>query len=523
MSMQTMIFLYGPPGTGKSTLARRLGRSLDLPFYDLDTLIEEQAGVPIAEIFARQGEAAFRSLEAACLKQVIARRNGVVALGGGALLDERSRAAAAASGQIVCLSARLDVLLERLQSKPGVRPLLGEQQEMQTRLANLLQKRQDHYASFALRLDTSHLSSRAAVWQIQALLGTFRVSGMGEPSDVCILAGGLETLGERLQACGLKGTVVVVSDAHTGPLYAGQAIAAMETAGFKASAFTIPAGEAAKTIGTIESLWQAFLAAGLERSSTVVALGGGVTGDLAGFAAATYLRGVKWVGVPTSLLAMVDASLGGKTGADLPQGKNLVGAFHPPSLVLVDPALLASLPQVELCNGLAEVVKHGVVGDPVLFERCAAGLDSLAADWEGVVRQAVAVKISVIQADPYEKGVRAALNLGHTVGHALETVSEYRLRHGEAVAIGMVLETRLAERIGLARPGLADRIERVLQAVGLPVAVPEDIDRSGLLPAMQFDKKKAGGKVRFSLPRRIGKVVAGVAAGEEDVRWMLEL
>jgi 3-dehydroquinate synthase len=271
----------------------------------------------------------------------------------------------------------------------------------------------------------------------------------------------------------------------------------------------LPAGEQQKTIQTVGSLWEAFLDAGLERSSTVLALGGGVTSDLAGFAAATFLRGVTWVAAPTSLLGMVDASLGGKTGADLPRGKNLVGAFHPPRLVLVDPATLASLPEVELRSGLAEAVKSGVIGDEALFRLCAAGWRSVMATLEDVVRRSMAVKVRLIQEDPYEKGRRAALNLGHTIGHALEAGSGYLLRHGEAVAIGMVAAARLSEHLEVAEPGLAEEIAAALQGLGLPVEVPPGMDWETILQGMQVDKKRLGGALHFTLPERIGKVQVG--------------
>jgi 3-dehydroquinate synthetase len=235
-----------------------------------------------------------------------------------------------------------------------------------------------------------------------------------------------------------------------------------------------------------------------------------VVGDTAGFAAATFLRGVPWVALPTSLLAMVDASLGGKTGVDLPEGKNLVGAFHPPRLVLADPQSLDTLPEAELRSGMAEVVKAGVIGDPELFNLCAHGWGELRSNLGEVVRRAMAVKISVIEEDPYEKSSRAALNLGHTLGHAVELVSDFQLRHGEAVAIGMVAEARLAERLEIAEPGLADEIERVLKGLGLPVDIPGGINRQAVLSAIQVDKKRLDGSVRFVLPVRLGEVRVGV-------------
>jgi 3-dehydroquinate synthase len=255
----------------------------------------------------------------------------------------------------------------------------------------------------------------------------------------------------------------------------------------------------------------------LERGSPVVALGGGVTTDLAGFAAATYLRGVPWVALPTSLLGMVDASLGGKTGFDLPQGKNLVGVFNPPRLVLADPHTLQTLPAREFCSGMAEVIKAGIIADPALFHLCAQGWEAVQASLEKVIRHAMAVKVRLIQQDPYEGGERAVLNLGHTIGHALELVSGYRLAHGEAVAVGMVVETRLAEALGIAQMGLADEIAVVLRRFNLPVGIPPGLDQQAIFDAMQVDKKKHLGELRFSLPVKIGEVKPGITLSGTDL------
>jgi 3-dehydroquinate synthase len=243
---------------------------------------------------------------------------------------------------------------------------------------------------------------------------------------------------------------------------------------------------------------------------------GGVVGDLAGFAAATFMRGCQWVAVPTTLLAMVDASMGGKTGFDLPEGKNLVGAFYPPRLVLADPQVLSTLPERELCSGLAEVVKHGIISDPELFDLCTQGFDVVKADLPEIVRRAMGVKVQVIVQDPFERGIRAALNLGHTVGHAVEIVSHFRLRHGEAVAIGMVAEARLAEKLGLAEvgDGLSSRIRAVLAGLGLPTEVPTDLAVPAIIQSMKLDKKKERRVVKFALPVKIGKVQVGVAISD---------
>lgn len=514
------IFLYGPPGSGKTMIGRLLAESLRLPFYDLDAVIEARSGSSTPQIFASEGEPGFRLRERTELQRLLALDESVVALGGGALTDLDTRSLVDGRGPILLLTAPLEILLNRLNSDENPRPLLAG--DTRAQLVDLLARRAEHYATFPLQLDTAILTPEQAAWEAQVRLGVFHVHSMAAsatdagPSgyDVRVQTSGLDHIGEMLHRRGLKGPVVLVSDTNVGPIYAEQVIRSLQTAGYAAQTVLIPPGEAHKTLATMASLWEAFISAGLERGSTVAALGGGVVGDLAGFAAATFLRGVRWVVLPTSLLAMADASLGGKTGADLPQGKNLIGAFHPPGLVLADPSALATLPEPELRSGLAEVVKHGVIGDPALFARCAQGWGALQSDWGEVVRRAMAVKIKVIQADPFEHGVRAALNLGHTIGHAVELASGFRLRHGEAVAIGMVAEARLAEHISLAQAGLAVEIATVLRGVGLPTEIPPGLDRQAVLTAMGVDKKRTNGKLRFALPVRVGEVKVGVEVGD---------
>lgn len=517
--MESLIFVYGPPGAGKSTAGRLLAEALARPFWDADAEIEREAGQTIPQIFAGEGESGFRARERAVIERLLAEPRGVIALGGGALLAEAVRAPVAAAGPALCLRAPLEILRERLAAAEGERPLLAGEED---KLAALLAARRAHYDSFSLQLDATG-SPEAVAAAAQIALGRFHVGGMGAGYDVWVQSGGLRGLGRLLRGRELSGPIALVSDENVAPLYAETAMAALQRAGYAVHLVAAPPGEAHKTMATVGDFWRAFLAAGLERGSTAVALGGGVVTDLAGFAAATYLRGMDWVAVPTSLLGMVDASLGGKTGADLPQGKNLVGAFHAPRLVLADPEALTTLPPVEVRSGLAEVVKHGVIADPVLFAQCAAGKAS-AADWPSLVSRAMAVKINVIQADPYEGGRRAALNLGHTVGHGVELASDFRVRHGEAVAIGMAAEARLAARMGLAEADLPQRIAAALRGLGLPTAFPGDLAATAVIAAMRLDKKRQRGMVRFALPRRIGEVEVGVTVPEwpDWIRQMME-
>jgi shikimate kinase / 3-dehydroquinate synthase len=509
------IFVYGPPGSGKTRTGQALAAGLGLPFIDLDEQVAARAGMSIARMVAEQGEAAFRQLERLTLQEHAAAGRVVIALGGGALLDPANRRTAEEHGDVVCLSGRYETLLARLSTDEATRPLLAG--DLPARLSELLERRAGHYASFPLRVDTDELTPEQAAWQIQVRLGRFLLPGEEGGCPILLAAGGLEGCGEAAQAYGLRGPLALVSDENVSRIHLARTAQALRSCGYLVTEIVLPAGEAHKTIETVGTLWSAFLEGGLERSSTVVTLGGGVVSDLAGFAAATYLRGIRWMALPTTLLAMVDAALGGKTGADLPVGKNLIGAFHAPRLVLADPETLETLPEVERINGMAEALKHGVVADPRLFEICAGGWDTVNANWDEFLRRAIAVKVAIVREDPFEQGRRAALNLGHSIGHAIETASSYRLRHGEAVAIGMVAEARLAERIGLAGPGLAAQIAAALSGLGLPVRAPEDLDRVAIERAIQVDKKRLDGKVRFALPAAIGDVRVGVQVERSDL------
>ncbi len=307
----------------------------------------------------------------------------------------------------------------------------------------------------------------------------------------------------------------VVSDEAVAPHYAPPLVDALSSIG-RASLHLIPAGEAHKTRDSWARLTDELLAQGCGRDTTIVALGGGVVGDLAGFVAATYMRGVPVVQCPTSLLAMIDASVGGKTGVDTNAGKNLVGAFHPPSIVLADVDTVRTLPLSHRRAGLAEAVKHGVVADAGYFARVSALIPSLLHADAGalleVVTRSVEIKAAVVREDPREEGRRRTLNFGHTIGHAIEHASGYTLAHGEAVSVGMVLEARLAERLDIAERGTAEAIETALRLAGLPVSRPAALDADAVLAATRSDKKARGGAVSYALPRRVG-LMAGADRG----------
>lgn len=338
--------------------------------------------------------------------------------------------------------------------------------------------------------------------------------------DVLIEAGALARLPALLSEVAPAHHYVLIADRNVAPLYAEPARARLEGAGRRATLLTFAPGEASKSREIWGELTDAMVAAGVGRDAVVAAIGGGVTGDLAGFVAATYLRGIPLVQVPTSLLAMLDSAVGGKTGIDLPAGKNLVGAFHPPRLVVADPLILETLPPEELRSGLAEAVKHGAIADPAYLEWIGDEARRIFTRDPGtlatLVSRSVEIKASFADADPFETGPRKALNFGHTIGHAVEALGEYGIAHGYAVAAGMVAEARLGEELGITDPGTSTVLRRALELVGLPTEI------AAVLPAAQAarivalarrDKKARATRTRYTLLARIGEV-ARTGAGE---------
>jgi shikimate kinase/3-dehydroquinate synthase len=506
------IVLTGFMGTGKSAVGERVARQLGRRLVDMDAEIEARAGKSIPRIFAEEGEASFRKLEATLCRELSRERGLVVATGGGALVDPDSRRCMMASGTVICLTASPARILERVARSGGPeRPLL-DVPDPRAEVERLLEARRAAYAAIPWQLDTGQLSVEQVAERVVALAQviTLRVHhpGPGGEYPVYVGDGLLAHAGGALRAAGAPEAerVAVVTNSTVGPLYAAQVIAALRAAGLAAFECVIPDGEGHKRLDTVAMLYDRFLAGELGRGGTVLALGGGVTGDIAGFAAASFMRGVRFAQVPTTLLAMVDASVGGKTGVDLPQGKNLVGAFKQPAMVLIDPGVLDTLPVEELRSGMAELIKHGVIGAPELFEQLEEmGGGARLKIEAGQIAQALAVKVEIVEEDPFEGGRRAVLNLGHTLGHALEKLSGFSLRHGEAVSIGTVAAARIAAALDRAGPDLALRVAALLEDWGLPVACPPyPVD--AIWEGMAHDKKRRGGALRWILPEDIGRV-----------------
>lgn len=453
MEENRTIFIYGAPASGKSTFARLLAARLGAEFVDLDAAIVARDGRAIPQIFASDGEAFFREAESATLAEVVRERRGaIVALGGGTLLRAANRALCESNGTVFCLDApSAEELARRIGAAAGTRPLGDRAVE-----------RAAHYASFPNRIATFFEAQESLV-------------AVGRGIASAILAGR-----------------AVVADATVGGIWAGKL-------GVKPFA-SIPSGEANKTPATTAGLWHAFAERCLGRKDAVCALGGGVTGDLVGFAAATWMRGIAWINVPTTLLSMVDASTGGKTGCDLPEGKNLAGAFHFPRLVVIDADFLSTLPAELIAAGRAEMIKHAIIGGVP----CGEGTPEPAE-----IARNLLVKVSIVNEDPYEtKGRRILLNCGHTVAHAVERATDYAVSHGEAVAIGCVEEAKAAVRRRLAPASWPDELAARFASAGLPTALPAGLSPASLVPLMRGDKKREGGTVVFALPCGWGDVRA---------------
>ncbi|MCC6876617.1 MAG: 3-dehydroquinate synthase [Sandaracinaceae bacterium] len=495
------VFLSGMMGSGKSSVGRALARRLGMPFVDLDEHVAAREGRSVRALFHERGEASFRELEASSVAELIAGDSPcVVALGGGTVVRAATRRALLAKGRLITLTAPVEELARRLRGVDD-RPLLGDR-EVQDVLTSLVAERGPAYAECFAEVSTAGLEPAQVTDLVAAALERERVVvplGL-RTYRVEIGAGSLEQVVEHTRRAS---SVVLVTDAHVERSWAARVRAGLGRQ--VCTSVVLEPGEEHKTLASVERIWDAALDAKVDRDAVVVAVGGGVVGDLAGFAASTLLRGVALVQAPTSLLAMVDSSVGGKTGFDRAAGKNLVGTFHQPTAVLCDVAALATLPQEELCSGLAEVVKAAWLAGEGAVAQLERDAEALAArDVEALTRAvvaSVALKAEIVADDERDRGRRALLNLGHTVGHALEAASHYRgLRHGEAVGLGMLAAFAVEARLGASDAGAhAARVRRLLERLGLPTDLHARLGPD-TLAFVATDKKRRQGAIGFVLP-----------------------
>lgn len=525
------IIITGFSYTGKTQVSRIVAERMGWDLLDTDEEIVRIAGKPIPEIFAQDGEPHFRKLERQALANVCRRRHTVIATGGGIVTAAENREMMRASGMIVCLEADPETIHRRLlidsekADRKVIRPLLAVEDPL-GRIRSLKASRQLFYDEADWTVRTDHLTPDEVAAEIirgwHYLCRRMPQAASGEAAAVVITPTEsypifigwhiLETLGERMKKAGLSGEAYIVSDDRVFPLYGPKVKASLENAGFGVDSLVVPSGETSKSLAVAGRMYDFLVRHRAERFHAIVALGGGMVGDLAGFVAATFLRGMPLVHVPTSLIAMVDSSIGGKTAVNHPEGKNLIGAFHQPRLVLADVETLATLPPRELTSGWAEVIKHALIRDAEYFRFLEGNAEGLARlDPEAAteaIRRSAAIKAEIVSADEKEtSGLRTLLNYGHTIAHGLETAAGYgHLLHGEAVAVGMGGAASIAHRLGILHRNAAERQKALIEKFGLPTACP-GIDPDDVLRAIEMDKKVRMKAVRWVLLQEIGKPI----------------
>ena len=543
------IVLVGLSGVGKSATGAILADRLGWPLIDTDDLVTEAEGRTPAELITEDGEPAFRKIEERVVAEAARRVPAVIATGGGAFLSARSRRTLGERGLLCWLDATPTEIARRVREAVdgSERPLLAG--DLEARLQELDDERRVAYSHADLWVPTQGLTPEDVAERIlrawgggaSALAGGERRLerlGMHPPAvgpaaivdtgedryPIWVGAGELARLPERLHQLGLDGTVYLVADENVMNAHGEALVEALDAGGFRGASYVVPSGEPSKRLRVAEEIYAWLAESRAERRDTILAFGGGVVGDLAGHVAATYLRGMPLVQVPTTVLAMNDAAIGGKVAVDLPEGKNLVGAFHQPRAVISDVELLRTLPRRALAEGLAEVVKHALILDPGLMdeiERHAGALVAPPLDAELLTRvtaRSARLKSLVVSADPREQGLRAILNYGHPIGHGIEAATGYTdFLHGEAVSAGMMGAARIGERLGLHDREIIARQGDVLRALGLPLTAP-GVDPEAVLGAMRLDKKVERGRLRFVLLEEIGRPVVRNDVPEDLVR-----
>ena len=522
------IFLVGLMGAGKTTIGRLLARRLDMTFIDSDHEIEARTGATIPWIFEIEGEASFRRREADVIRELTAQNGIVLATGGGAVLNPDSRALLAERGTVIYLRASVSSILQRTAHDKN-RPLL-QTADPRRKLEDLTAQREPLYREIAdMVIDTGRPNVQSMVQTILDQLEADNAAReqanakttmneqacislnveLGDRSyPIAIGRGLLDDASLLNRHIGGSGKVAIVTNTTVAPLYLDKVAGPLRAAGREVVPIILRDGEEFKNWESLNEVFDALLANKCDRKTTLVALGGGVIGDMTGFAAATYMRGVPFVQIPTTLLAQVDSSVGGKTGINHPLGKNMIGAFYQPRAVIADTATLDTLPDRELSAGLAEVIKHGAILDAGFFDWIEANIAKLMARDHAALAHAIArsceIKSDVVARDEREGGLRAVLNFGHTFGHAIESGLGYgEWLHGEAVGCGMVMAADLSRRLGLIDDAAVDRVRALVKAAGLPVVAP-DLGTDRWIELMEVDKKNEGGAIKFILLKPLG-------------------
>ncbi|MHB1392186.1 MAG: 3-dehydroquinate synthase [Clostridia bacterium] len=504
------VFLTGFMGTGKSTVGRILAQLLGYEFFDSDTEIEKKAGISIKDIFNQHGESRFRELESEVIAELANQSDCVIATGGGVVLSPRNMEILRRNGKIICLKAKPEVILKRIEKTDG-RPLLNVDDPCQA-INRILNARESLYNG-DLSIDTSYMSPEAAAARIKAFVCSEKQSSrfsMEFDSTSCEVISGshlIEDLYKYIGAIYPDGKILIASNPTIYELWGSKLQVALDVH-YTSDWCLLPDGEEYKNINSLTKLYDKAVQMKLNRDNLIIGFGGGVIGDMAGFAAATYMRGISYIQIPTTLLSQVDSSIGGKTAINHKEGKNLIGSFYQPSMIIADTSILVTLPPRELSNGLSEVIKYGVIGDYEFFEYLENNMDDiLQLDQKllsYIIRNSCRTKASIVQQDEKEKGIRVLLNYGHTIGHAIEAATDYtEFRHGEAVSLGMEGAAYIAVSMGLMKEDHRIRQGQLLAKAGLPTCFP-GMDIEKVLELMENDKKAQKGRIRFVLPKTLG-------------------
>ncbi|MGZ5779952.1 MAG: bifunctional shikimate kinase/3-dehydroquinate synthase AroKB [Burkholderiaceae bacterium] len=535
--MSRNIFLVGLMGSGKTTVGRALAKKLNKRFVDSDHEIEARTGASIPLIFEIEGEAGFRQREMEVIRELTSQQDIVLATGGGAILKPENRDCLKSRGTVIYLRASVSSILQRTSHDKN-RPLL-QTADPRKRIEELAVEREPFYLDVAdviietgrpnvqllvqtilnklEEIECQSVKSDAAIpqnkhveqsmipQQTQAI--TLQVD-LGDRSYPIAIGQALLSNKELIGQYIAGSRVAIVTNTTVGPLYLKSLTQTLEAIGKQVTSIVLPDGEEEKNWETLMRIFDVLLAEKCDRKTTLIALGGGVIGDMTGFAASAYMRGVPFVQVPTTLLAQVDSSVGGKTGINHPLGKNMIGAFYQPQAVIADTTTLATLPTVELSAGLAEVIKHGAIIDAKFFEWIETNIAKLVAkDAQALayaIQRSCEIKADVVRQDEKETGLRAILNFGHTFGHAIEAGLGYgKWLHGEAVGCGMVMAADLSQRLGFITASEKMRIVALVKAAGLPIVAP-DLGNDRWLELMQVDKKHEGGQIKFILLKPLG-------------------
>jgi 3-dehydroquinate synthase len=512
------IVLTGFMGTGKTSVGKELSRILGYQFVDTDKLIEEKDGKPVSLIFKEKGEDYFRKLEQDTVKEASMIRNVVIATGGGVIKNRKNVENLGRNGIIVWLKAAPEIILKRVMTEGGKRPLLDVKEPL-LEINKLLAERIKLYEQADTSVDTNYITPQETAHEIIDRLGLDHPGvavDLNERSyNIVIGSKILPKLGLRVKKF-RPSRIAIISNKTIFPLYKDLLFGPLRQYHIVPEIILLPDGEEYKDLLWTYYIHGELLKARFDRNSLLIAFGGGVVGDITGFVASTYMRGIRYMQVPTTLLAQVDSSVGGKTGVNHPLGKNMIGSFYQPSLVLIDVDILRTLPKREFYAGMAEIIKYGVIADRTFFDYLEKNIEDILSLGDGlinIIRRSCEIKAEVVSKDEREGGLRAILNFGHTIGHAIETVTGYkRFLHGEAVAIGMCAAADLAVSMKIFRKDEANRLRELVEMYSLPSRVPGDLNVSEMMSAMEVDKKVNAGKLKFILPESIGKVRI-----EEDV------